>query len=77
VRDLYGYNDLDTVMQHSTILQIYPLLTIKMFITQILIAQDGDDGVYVADYTCEFNVSYMAYNGTWYCNFTVNDTRYM
>lgn len=35
----------------------------------------NDDGEFLVNYTCEFNVSYIAYNGTWYCNITANDSK--
>jgi hypothetical protein len=76
VRDYNGYNDLDTV--NATFYYFANLSSPddkNVHYTNTNCTKTGDDGVYVADYTCEFNVSYMAYNGTWYCNFTVNDTR--
>lgn len=37
-------------------------------------AQVQNDGQYIGNYTCTFSVEYFAYNGTWFCNVTANDS---
>lgn len=36
--------------------------------------ESANDGQYVANYSCSFQVNYFANNGTWYCNVSVNDS---
>ncbi len=34
----------------------------------------SNDGEFIANYTCSFDVLYYANNGTWYCNVSVNES---
>lgn len=43
--------------------------------TQTSCTDDGNDGANEQYYICEFNVTYYANNGTWYCNATAYDTQ--
>jgi hypothetical protein len=33
----------------------------------------SDDGFFTVNYSCAMNISYIAYNGTWFCNVSMHD----
>ena len=76
IRDWNGYNDLDTV--NAT---FYYYLNDSddpddrnVHYTNGSCVETGNDGSFLANYTCTFQVAYFANNGSWSCNLSVNDT---
>ena len=76
IRDWNGFNDLDTVSA-----TFYYYLNESgdpdsgnVHYTNSSCVESSNDGEFIADYTCSFDVWYYANNGTWYCNVSVNDT---
>lgn len=76
VRDYNGYNDIDIVNATFYYFQNQTSPDDKnVHYTTDNCTRLSDDGQFLANYSCLFNVSYIAYNGTWYCNLSVNDSR--
>lgn len=76
LRDYNGYNDINQV--NATFYYFQNLSSPddkNVHYSTSNCTQLSNDGEFLANYSCEFNVSYIAYNGTWYCNITVNDSR--
>jgi len=75
IRDFNGYNDLVNV--NATF--YYYLNSSDQnddgneHYTNITCNQTANDGEYLANYTCQFEVEYFANNGTWSCNVSVID----
>lgn len=75
IRDYNGFNDIDVV--NAT---LYHHLNssddaddMNYHYTNTSCAEADNDGQYLANYTCTFDVYYFANNGTWNCNVTVED----
>ncbi|MDK2907664.1 MAG: hypothetical protein PWQ87_122 [Candidatus Woesearchaeota archaeon] len=76
IRDWNGFNDIDNV--NAT---LYYYLNKSSdpddedeHYTDSTCVEISNDGQYLANYTCTFDVRYFAKNGTWTCNVSVNDT---
>lgn len=76
IRDYNGFNDIN-----NTNATFYYLLNSSSeyaddnneHYTNGTCAEIENDGEYVANYTCSFQVAYYAYNGSWSCNLSVID----
>jgi len=75
IRDWNGYNDLSNV--NAT---MYYYLNssgqaddANEHYTNASCIETANDGQYLANYSCGFDVQYFANNGTWYCNMSVID----
>lgn len=77
VRDWNGHNDITGV--NATFYHSYNLSSNpddkNVHYTTSNCTQISNDGNYLANYTCSFNISYFANNGTWVCNATVIDMK--
>jgi hypothetical protein len=76
IRDWNGFNDVDNV--NAT---LYYYLNDSSdpddedeHYTNATCVEASNDGQYLANYTCTFDVRYFAKNGTWTCNISANDT---
>jgi len=77
VRDYNGVSDLNVI---NATFHYYLNLSsqpddLNEHYTNTNCTQVSEDGLFTANYSCNFSVSYIAFNGTWFCNVSVNDTR--
>jgi hypothetical protein len=75
IRDWNGFNDIDVV--NATLFYFENSSgpdNNDVHYTNGSCAEFSNDGVYLANYTCTFNVWYHANNGNWTCELNVNDT---
>lgn len=77
IRDYNGFNDLTGV--NAT---FYYQLNLSNqsddkneHYTNASCNETANDGQFIANYSCTFDVMYAAFNGTWYCNVTATDNK--
>lgn len=77
IRDYNGFNDLTNV--NATFYYFMNLSNQSddknEHYTNNTCVEIANDGQYLANYSCTFNVAYFANNGTWYCNVTATDNK--
>lgn len=76
IRDFNGFNDISIV--NATLYHFYNTSDqaddANEHYTNASCEEIQNDGEYLANYTCKFEVQYFANNGTWNCNVSVNDS---
>lgn len=76
IRDYNGFNDITLV---NATLYYYLNSSDQAddnneHYTNTSCTETSNDGQYLANYSCSFQLQYYAYNGTWDCNLTVTDS---
>ncbi len=76
IRDWNGYQDIDTVNAtlYYHLNQSGDPDSGNVHYTNTSCIEDSNDGEFIANYTCTFNVVYYANAGDWFCNVSVNDS---
>ena len=75
IRDWNGFNDIDNVNAtfYYYLNESWHQDDENEHYTNLSCAEINNDGVYIANYSCSFQVQYFAYNGSWTCNVSVSD----
>ena len=75
IRDWNGFNDITSVNAtfYYYLNESWHTDDDNEHYTNTSCVETDNDGVYIANYSCSFQVQYFAFNGTWTCNVTVED----